>query len=492
VTAEQVIEANRHQLWLVPSAIRIAKRNGKREAGVLVGRHEELVRLRKLFDDPKVRIVSIVGAGGMGKTALMKQFLATTETDPVAFVEISEAPNEQRLAMALARALGLGAGVGMKDTLRVISALGPRLFVLDAIEFYSDDPIRIVEQIVATGSKVFLTGRRPVGAQNEYLLRLGPLDGAPAITLLHRNLESNHEPLGEEDVEALCSKLGRIPLAIEWAASSISMQGLDATRGALEVEGGGLPWQSALAWTFRQLSDEARRLWLYLALCPCPLTREVVELLVERERLGEGLPELVRYGVVKIERRYDDAFVRMLDTLSELVLALTHPSEMVAAQATLGRLWREWTARIGRLLRGKGPEASLQQTAAMLPAITDALKDAAVGTWIDTFLDLFPFFYVFGMPEEIAEIASRQRAEGAGSPLAFQSRLSATGSPERLRCRAAKPLVGRRALSTRYRSGSGSTGRHYRGIPTRLAGHSAGKVSNTGVVMFRRARLRAS
>jgi len=428
VSDEPVIERNRSDVWLALGNVTVViaqpdpseLHSASHESGYgLVGRENELARIRKLLDSPHVRLISIVAAGGMGKTALAKATIDSYPFAAVSFIEIHEAATEQLFAEALARSMGLGAGAFMPEVLRISSEMSPRLFVLDALEFYRDDPVVLIAQILKTPGKVLVTARRPIGAKNEYLVRLGhlgfkPKEGrrrSPASTMLFNCLEkygvSPDEALPETNAERICCLLEGIPLAIEWAAHFLAFKGPAALARVIESGNIGLlPWSTALSWTYLNISEHARRLWLLLALCSCPLPNEVADLLIQTECLPEALPELLAYGVAVMEVSEGKSQIRVLDTMCEVAISNAPASEIASAETALCAFWVRWCELSGAQLRGPNPDSAIHQSAMMLPAITQSLRKASAAAWATAFLSLRPFFLVFGIPESVEQVAS--------------------------------------------------------------------------------------
>ena len=480
VTKSTIIEANRHEIWLKAEGVSVEFELVERlkvpvletqvEHADLVGRQSEIARLVRLITDPNVRVVSIVGVGGLGKTALARVGIENIGSERTSFIEVQEAQNEEGIAQALGYLLGLGAGTGLRETLAIASKQGARIYVLDALEHYLESSSELVEKLCGNNSKVLVTSRSPIGIKGEYLLRLSALSclqvrgstRSNACEMLFKCIDRQgicRSILAESEAEAICKKVDGIPLAIEWCATILAIRGKNALERVLSHrDPDSLQWRRVLAWSFWNVSEESRRLWLLLANCMCPLSSEAIDHFVTTEALSDSVSELLGHGVVHIEIVKGKSYLRMLDTLSELAIEWSSVAELASCKLRLVELWSQWSREMGIRLRGNSPEDALQQTATMLPSIFQALRDAPTKVWIQMFLDLHPFFRTFGVPQEVARLAHdrRNEAQSAGKEdraiiLAIAACCIGAISPEKILS------MGRTAMASAIETGSRET-----------------------------------
>ncbi|CCH77462.1 putative Transcriptional regulator, winged helix family [Nostocoides japonicum T1-X7] len=209
----------------------------------LVGREEEVSRLARVLG--RHRLVTVVGAGGCGKTRLaIETARAAGEASPdgVWLVDLTPVESPAEAVYAIASALGVAASV-TGDALGMLRGhLHDRriLLVLDNCEHLLPDLATLAVELlgVAGESRILATSREPLGIAGEVLWSLAPLptrdtlgEGGPeagptpAARLFHLRAQSL-EPqldLAEDDpvVEAICAALDGLPLGIELAASRI-------------------------------------------------------------------------------------------------------------------------------------------------------------------------------------------------------------------------------------------------------------------------------
>ncbi len=208
-----------------------------------VGRQADRTRLRDLLWDPAVRLVTIVGVGGIGKTALALEAagdLLDRFQHGVAFVPLAQTRTVDELLPAVADALDVQLPPSGDLQQAVLDHLAPLqlLLVLDSFEHLLDEASLVREILLAApGVKVLVTSREKLSLEAETLFTLGGLD-VPAVDELPAAGESDAvrlflqkarqvrpgfslNPDTAPAVVQLCRMLDGNPLAILLAASCV-------------------------------------------------------------------------------------------------------------------------------------------------------------------------------------------------------------------------------------------------------------------------------
>ncbi|HEY2402898.1 MAG TPA: winged helix-turn-helix domain-containing protein [Steroidobacteraceae bacterium] len=215
----------------------------------LIGRDDAISTVTAWL--PRRRLVTVVGPGGVGKTAValasadrMREFYP----DGVCLVDLAGAADlssiEYRVAASLYSATNSG------DVLSdVIKHLGNKrtLVVLDGCERLVDAVAVVAEDLLggAPNVNVIATSREPLRARGEWVLRLDPLcfPATPAVLTAEQALRfpaiklfteragasRNDFELHDAEVAAavdICRRLDGLPLAIELAASCVDLFGV--------------------------------------------------------------------------------------------------------------------------------------------------------------------------------------------------------------------------------------------------------------------------
>ncbi len=183
----------------------------------LLGRERELGEIRALVADG-VRLLTLTGPGGSGKTRLALQAAAELSDeflDGTFFVALAPLRDTQAVRSTVAEAVGLQADddvAGWLASRRV-------LLVLDNLE-HLDGVAAVAAELLVGEVVVLATSRRVLHLSAERELPVEPLAEEPAAELfVSRAAAAGRRVVVDETVTAVCRRLDNLPLAIELAAS---------------------------------------------------------------------------------------------------------------------------------------------------------------------------------------------------------------------------------------------------------------------------------
>ena len=210
----------------------------------LIAREREEAALVHLLQRDAVRLLTLTGPGGVGKTRLALQVARTAADafpDGVVFVSLASIPEPELVALAIAQALGLQES-GHQRALQVLTTvLRDRhlLLVLDNCEHLLGAAGQVLEVLGSCPQmKVLATSRARWGMRGEQVFPLAPLplpdlaaahspgelerSGAVALFLQRvRALQPGYQLTAAQApvIAELCVRLDGLPLAIELAAA---------------------------------------------------------------------------------------------------------------------------------------------------------------------------------------------------------------------------------------------------------------------------------
>jgi predicted ATPase/class 3 adenylate cyclase len=255
----------------------------------LVGRQADVDRLLGILTDPQVRLVTLTGPGGVGKTRLAIAAAAALDhafPHGIYFVALASVQDPDVMWKTIASDLGTDGD----DALAVTTHLRDRrlLLVLDNLEQLPGAAEVIAELLAAApGLVVLATSRGPLHLPGEHEVAVPPLTvpadaagagdvAATAAVRLFVQQAGLARPGFEvtegnaADVAAICRRLDGLPLAIELAASRTRLL---APKALLARLGSSLPLAAAdIGRPSRQQTIRATIAWSYDLLAPATAT----------------------------------------------------------------------------------------------------------------------------------------------------------------------------------------------------------------------------
>lgn len=259
-----------------------------RPAFELIGRRAEKSRIEELLGGDGVRLVTITGPGGVGKTFLARHVAAALEPllpDGVAFAALGALQKPAEVLPAIARSIGLRESGSRALDEQLASALGERsiLLVLDNFEHLVPAAPAVSELLAACERvQVLATSRASLRIAGEHEVPLRPLELPDAIELLTARARAVAPEFAvsaenEAAVAALCRRLDGLPLAIELAAARARLLApseiLERSASALELLTGGRrdsperqrTLRATIDWSYALLDEDERAVFRSLA-----------------------------------------------------------------------------------------------------------------------------------------------------------------------------------------------------------------------------------
>jgi predicted ATPase/DNA-binding SARP family transcriptional activator len=414
---------------------RPVRRGLRYDATALVGRDDDLGRLRALT--ARSRVVSIVGAGGLGKTR-MAQAIARDATVPA--VHVAELAGVTAAEDVVGE---VGSVLGVRDSIqgrRVLTAeqradvrgrlaqrlaQSPGLLVLDNCEHLIDAVADLVAFLVSAAPDlhVLTTSRAPLGIAAERVYLLGELQTDDAVELFRDRAVAARPSvlLPEQTVTSIVSQLDGLPLAIELAAVQVRAMAVEEIDRRLEnrfalLRGGDRSapdrHQTLLAvidWSWNLLDADQRRALRSLALFNDGFTLEGAEAVLGGDAVA-AIQGLVSQSLLGIRETALGVRYRMLETVREFgLMQLVDAGEDREARASL-RCWaigyaREYGARLTSPDQFSAIDALVAEETNLADELRAAIKDRDRDTLVELLATLGMFWTIRGEHARLITVA---------------------------------------------------------------------------------------
>jgi len=352
----------------------------------LIGREQEVRELCDLLSHPEVRLLTITGTGGVGKTRLALEVARVVRADfadGVCFVPLAPVRDPARVLAAIAQALGLWEVAALPLEEQVQATLRERhlLLLLDNFEQVVKAAPQLASLLASSPQlRILVTSRAALHLSGEYEFPVFPL-ALPDLTHLPEPETLTRQaavqlfvlrtqaiqpafgvtPANARAVASICVQLDGLPLAIELAAARAKLLPPQAllkrlshrlellTGGAQDLPARQQTLRNTLQWSYDLLTAEEQRLFRWLSMFVGGCTLEAAEAMYQAGQEGDEQASSVLEGITSLldkslmqqtEREGGIPRLVMLETIREFGLeCLERRGELEAARQAHARYY---------------------------------------------------------------------------------------------------------------------------------------------------------
>ena len=300
----------------------------------MVGRERELAEIVELLDREDMRVLTLSGPGGTGKTRLAhpggcRGIRGLPRRRLVG--DARSAPRPAPFASSLAAALRVDEQPGRELAESVAERLDGRraLLLLDNAEHLLPAVASEIARLRdVVGPTILVTSRERLQLQGEHVYAVPTLDDADGVALfVTRALALDSTAKFSQSVTELCARLDNLPLALELAAARTVVftpeqllerlaQRLDLLKAGRDADPRQQTLRATIEWSYDLFDDTERKLFRALSVCAGGCTYESAEAICSAE--PDTLQSLLDKSLLR--RREAELGPRywMLETIREL------------------------------------------------------------------------------------------------------------------------------------------------------------------------------
>ena len=383
----------------------------------ILGRDEDIAAIVELLQQPMTRLVTLIGAPGVGKTRLAQTVAAKIESymlHGVAYVPLAAVHNPELTLSTIAHTLD----ITTNDTRSTFDVLveylqkSPQLLVLDNMEhLIAATPILHNLLHTVPQLKILVTSRVVLKLTGEHIYYVEPLSLPPAQT--HYNLtelqnvssiqlfvqraqaRNPHFRLTDTNaptIAQLCTQLDGLPLALELAAMRTTvlsptelLSHLDqrlALLGARSQDGPDhrRTLRTTIDWSVALLSTAEQRLFAQLSVFRGTFTRPAIEAICGTDEdtvldVHDQLTTLINHSLVQVEQDHDEEpRFSLLEVLRQYVSRQLTSDEAELLCQKHAVYYLSLTTQTEQALQGNQAQDWLQLLETEIPNIRSALE----------------------------------------------------------------------------------------------------------------------
>ena len=310
----------------------------------LIGRDKDIAAVHDYLTNPDIRLVTLIGPGGIGKTRLGIESARDALThfpDGVFFVALAPLDQPSLIPSAILQALGYTEKNNLSPEEGLVEGIANKrmLLVLDNCEHLINDVAPLASSLLSSCSrlKILTTSREALQISGEWLYSVPVLDlpkknsavdietisEFPALVLFAERARAVRADfaLNAENtraVAAICLQLEGLPLAIELIAARVKTLSIEQIaarlddRFALLTSGSRIApsrqqtLRATLDWSYELLTEPERELFRQLSVFVGGFTLEALEsvaLLDSNQSILDALSRLVDKSLLLVEQR---------------------------------------------------------------------------------------------------------------------------------------------------------------------------------------------